>query len=93
MRKIRDILRSYFDGRLSPRQTALALKVSRGAVLRCLDRFQKSGLPYPLPDGLSDLELESRLYPSSVAYTLSRKKPHLAKEECAVIHREMSESA
>lgn len=88
MRKIRDILRSHFDGRLSPRQTALAVRVSRGAVLRCLSRLQKSGLPYPLPDGLSDVALELRLYPSSVANTLSRK-PHLTKEECAVIRREL----
>lgn len=88
MRKIRDILRSHFDGKLSPRQSALAMGVSRGAVLRCLDRFQKSGLPYPLPDGLGDTELEERLYPSSAKNTLSRS-PHLAKEECAVIHREL----
>lgn len=90
MRKIRDILRSHFDGRLSPRQTALALKVSRGAVLRCLDRFRKSGLPYP-PDELGDTELEARLYPASAAGPLSRK-PQLTKEECAVIHRELSKT-
>lgn len=89
MRKIRDILRSHFDGRLSPRQTALALKVSRGAVLRCLGRFRTSSLAYPLPDGLSDTELEARLYPRSAPVGHSRK-PHLTKEECADIHREMS---
>ena len=89
MRKIRDILRSHFDGKLSPRQTALALKISRGAVLRCLGRFRESGLPYPLPDGLGDLELEARLYPSTPTAVLFRK-PHLTKEECAVIHRELS---
>jgi len=91
MRKIRDILRSHFDGRLSPRQTALALKVSRGAVLRCLKRFRTSNLPYPPPDGLSDTELEARLYPSSKVAAHSRK-PHLTKEECAVIHRELSKT-
>ena len=91
MRKIRDILRSHFDGRLSPRQTALALKVSRGAVLRCLDRFRKSGLPYPLPGGLGDLELEAQLYPRSTA-ALPSRKPQLTKEECAVIHRELSKT-
>jgi transposase len=88
MRKIRDILRSHFDGRLSPRQTALAHKVSRGAVLRCLDRFRQSGLPYPLPAGLSDLDLEARLYPSCILNAPSRK-PCLTKEECSVIHREI----
>lgn len=88
MRKIRDLLRSHFDGRLSPRQTALAMGVSRGAVLRCLDRFRKSGLPYPLPDGLGDAVLEARLYPSCADASLPRK-PQLTKEECAVIHREM----
>ena len=89
MRKIRDILRSHIDGRLSPRQTALAMGVSRGAVLRCLDRFRKSGLPYPLPDGLPDLELEARLYPSGVLTAHSRK-PQLTQEDCAAIHRELS---
>ena len=89
MRKIRDILRAHFDGRLSPRQSALALKVSRGAVLRCLDRFRKSGLPYPLPDRLSDLDLEARLYPSTPTTVIFRK-PHLTKEECTVLHRELS---
>ncbi|MDQ3003226.1 MAG: hypothetical protein M3Y08_18445 [Fibrobacterota bacterium] len=89
MRKIRDILRSHFDGRLSPRQSALALKISRGAVLRCLGRFRESGLSYPLPDGLDDLDLETRLYPSTPTAVLFRK-PHLTKEECAVIHRELS---
>lgn len=89
MRKIRDILRSHIDGRLSPRQTALAMGVSRGAVLRCLDRFQKSSLPYPLPDGLSDQELETRLYPAASRRAFARKL-HLTKEECAVIHRELS---
>jgi transposase len=91
MRKIRDILRSHFDGRLSPRQTALALKVSRGAVLRCLDRFRKSGMPYPLPAGLGDMELEARLYPASAVSPLSRK-PQLTKEDCADIHRELSKT-
>lgn len=88
MRKIRDILRSHFDGKLSPRQSALAMGVSRGAVIRCLDRFQKSGLPYPLPEGLGDTELEAQLYPLRTPHTFSRK-PHLSKEECAVIHREL----
>lgn len=92
MRKIRDILRSHFDGRLSPRQAALALKVSRGAVLRCLDRFRKSGLPYPLPDTLGDMELEARLYPASAASPQSRK-PQLTKEECAAIHRELRKTS
>ncbi len=89
MRKIRDILRAHFDGRLSTRQSALALKVSRGAVLHCLERFRESGLFYPLPDGLGDLELEARLYPSTPTAVLFRK-PHLTKEECGVIHRELT---
>jgi transposase len=45
----------------------------------------------PLPDALGDLELEARLYPASAARPLS-KKPQLMKEECAVIHRELSKT-
>lgn len=88
MRKIRDILRSHFDGRLSPRQSALARGISRGAVLRCLERFHKSALSYPLPDELADADLESSLYQSATSVAALRKS-QLTKEECAHIHREI----
>jgi transposase len=64
MRKTRDILRYHLEGGISPTQTARALHVSRGAVLRCIQRFHQSGLAYPLPGDLSDDALEKRLYPS-----------------------------
>ena len=87
MRKIRDILRSHFDGefpRGKPRSP------SRSPAAPCCAASTASGkaaCPIRFPMDLSDMELEARLYPSSVARLPSRK-PHLTKEECAVIHRE-----
>lgn len=62
MQKIRDILRLRFNHQLSPRKIARSLKSSRGAVLRCLQRFSASDLSWPLPDSLTDVQLEKQLY-------------------------------
>jgi len=88
MRKIREILRSRFDGNLSPRQTAHALGVSRGAVLRCLKRFHLSGLPYPLPGEITDKELERTLYPSQATVS-SNGGETLPREKLEHVHKEM----
>lgn len=65
MRKVRDILRYHLAAGLSPARTADALHLSRGAVLQCLQRYGKSGLPWPLPETLTDEALEQTLYPNT----------------------------
>ena len=62
MRKIRDALRLKASG-LSIRRIAASIGVgptSAGAYLR---RARRAGLSWPLPDGLTDDELERRLFP------------------------------
>lgn len=62
MRKIREVLRLKFQG-LTERQIALSVGVARSTVAECLRRCAVAGLVWPLPEALSDTELETRVYP------------------------------
>jgi transposase len=63
MRSIRQILHYRLEKGIGANQTALALKVSKGTVINTLKRFEKSGIPWPLPEEITDTTLEARLYP------------------------------
>lgn len=65
MRQIREILRYHFEKKLSQSQIAGALGVSKGSVNNTLSRFQGSDIAWPLPEGMSDSDLEGRLYLNS----------------------------
>jgi transposase len=63
MRKIKEVLRLTYQGSLSRRQIAHSCQISRSTVADYLERADKAGLSWPLPEGLSDYELEQRLFP------------------------------
>ena len=65
MRRVRELLRYRFEQRMSEGRIAGALGVSKGTVHNTLGRFERSGLVWPLPEGLADDELERLLYPST----------------------------
>jgi len=73
MRKIREVLRLCWEKNLSARQTAESCAVSRGTVRNILDRAERSGLAWPLPDGLDDASLENLLFPSTVPLTVEMR--------------------
>jgi transposase len=62
MRKIRDVLRLHFASRLSNQQIADALRISKTNVFNTLNRFKESELTWPIPDNVSDPELEAVIY-------------------------------
>lgn len=66
MRKIKDVLRLRHTSGLSYRQIAASLQIAYGAVARYLQQAEAVGLSWPLPEGLSDEELEHRLLSSRV---------------------------
>jgi transposase len=84
MRKIRDVLRLAAGG-MSKRQIAASLSVSKTTIRNCLLRAEAAGLAWPLPDDLTDMELEARLYPPP-ASTLQESRPQ---PDWAAIHREL----
>ncbi len=71
MRKIRDALRLHAGG-LSKRQIAVSLNIGRTSAGDYINRASRAGLGWPLPEELSDGDLEALLFPPAVAVS-----PHL----------------
>lgn len=83
MRKIREILRLKQELRLPHRSIARALHVSVGTVSEYLAKAKEQGLSWPLPEELSDSELEARLFPPPPS-SQERAKP-----DFAFVHEEL----
>jgi transposase len=62
MRRIRDCLRLYYESKLSQSQISRTLKISRSTVQDYLSRLTIANLTYDQISGLSDYDLEQRLY-------------------------------
>jgi len=67
MRKIREVLRLSFGGKLTPRLVAQSCGMGRTTVREYLERTRRAGLSWPLPEGLSDRELEALLFAPAVS--------------------------
>ena len=64
MRKIREILRLRFICRCSHEEIAKSVGIGSTTVGECLARLKKANLSWPLPDDLTDEQLEIKLYTS-----------------------------
>lgn len=83
MRKIKEVLRLKASG-LSYRAIARACLIGKETVREYLLRAEEAGVKWPLPEGLSEEELERRLFPGEPV--LIRKE---AEPDWARIHREL----
>ena len=63
MRKIKEILRLSWECGLSKQKIAQSCGVARSTVGDYLMRASAAGLSWPLPEELSEVELETRLFP------------------------------
>ena len=86
MRKIRDMLRLTAAG-MSSRKIAASLSIGGTTVVDCLQRARAVGVGWPLPEDLSDVALEARLFPASTA--LAAIKSRRTKADWPAIHREL----
>ena len=75
MRKIRQVLEYRLSKNISAEQTAQALTISKGSVINYLERFERSKLPWPLPDTLTDTALEEALFPPAPPPRLPIRPP------------------
>jgi len=64
MRKIKEVLRLKWANDLSDRKIAQSCNISRPAVANYVERAEQAGLSWPLPDTLTDAELERLLFPT-----------------------------
>ena len=87
MRKIRDVLRLHARG-LSKRRIADSLTIGRTAVGDYINRARRAGLGWPLPDDVSDVELERRLFPPPRVVSPDRR----ALPDWPVLHRDLRRS-
>lgn len=63
MRTIREVLRLKWQCGLSNRDIAASCRICETAVRGYLSRARQAGLSWPLPDTLTDAQLEARLFP------------------------------
>lgn len=63
MRKIKEVLRLKWSQGLSNRKIAAACGIARPTVGEYLRRAEVAGLTWPLPDDVTDTQLEQRLFP------------------------------
>ncbi len=83
MRKIREVLRLKHSG-LSIRAIARACSIGRETVREYLNRASEAGLSWPLPDELSDKDLEQQLFPAVIKIYGQRSSP-----DWVLIHQEL----
>lgn len=73
MRKIKEILRLCWENGLSARQAALSCGVGRTTIKEYLDRAEKAGLSWPLPEGLDEASLENLLFASTIPLDVPKR--------------------
>ena len=83
MRKIREVLRLKASG-LSSRAIARVCLIGKETVREYLGRAAEAGLTWPLPEGLSEEDLERRLFPRLPVSVRKESEPNWSE-----IHREL----
>ena len=63
MRKIKEVLRLKWEAGLSGRAISQSCGMGRTTVREYLQRAKRAGLGWPLPEGMTDGELERLLFP------------------------------
>ncbi|SPL62510.1 IS21 family transposase [Ochrobactrum soli] len=86
MRQVREILKLRLDVGLSTRVIAKRLGIGETSVRDTVKRLHKEGLTWPLPDTISDSELEQRLYRSTAVKAVRRKQ---VEPDWSVVAREL----
>ncbi len=84
MRKIEEILRLKFEAKLSHRAIAQSCNMSPSTVSAYVTHAKAAGLSWPLPEGMTEEQLEKRMFPG--------KKPgrrKLAQRDWLSVHKEL----
>ena len=84
MRRIREALRLHLHAGLSYNETGRVLKISKSAVGKYVSLARVAGVDCAVADGLTDEELEARLYQPRVA-----RSSHQLAPDFGAIHQEL----
>jgi transposase len=86
MRQAREIIRLKFSASLPTREIARRLGLAPSTVRETLSRLENAGLFWPLPEGISDAELEVALYANRRSKRGHRRLPE---PDWPAVHREL----
>src|SRR6202162_34993 len=84
MRKVKEILRLYWEAGLSRRQIAKSCSLSRSTVSEYIARAEQAGLKHPLPQELDDAAIDAKLFQKAAGNIGIRAMPSMEK-----IHSEL----
>ena len=84
MRRIREALRLHLQGGLSHNEVGRVLKISKRVVGKYVSLARMAGLDSAVADGLSDDDLEARLYRPALA-----RSSHQLAPDFGVVHQEL----
>src|SRR6202049_4729302 len=87
MRQVREIIRLKFSAGISTREIARRLGIAASTVRETLKRFEGAGLGWPLPDGMSDGDLEAALYAN---HGTKRGHRRHAEPDWPTVHRQLN---
>ena len=85
MRKIKDVLRLKYESGRGHGEIARSCGIAHSTVLEYLRRADAAGLCWPLPEPLSDAELERRLFEAQAL----KRDPEIPLPDCQYIHDEL----
>src|SRR6266702_2685075 len=89
MRHVRDVIRLKSAG-MPTREIARRMGTAPSMVRLTIRRFEAAGLTWPLPDDITDAELEARLFAGVGAGTSTRRGHRRQTEpDWAAVHREL----
>lgn len=85
MRKIKEALRLKYEQKFSHRRIAKACHIARPTVGDYLKRAGVAGFSWPLPEGITESQLENALFPK----TANPAFAHLVIPDWAQVHKEL----
>ena len=85
MRKIKEVLRLKYEQKFSNRRIAKACHIARPTVGDYLKRAEEVGISWPLPEGMTESQLENALFPKTANPAFS----HLVIPDWAQVHKEL----
>ena len=86
MRRVREVLRLKLAAGVPAREIARRLALAPSTVRATIERFAAAGLSWPLPEQLTDADLEATLYPDNGTKRGHRRH---VEPDWAMIHREL----
>jgi len=85
MRKIKEVLRLKYEAGRSHGEIARSCGIAHSTVLEYLRRLHAAGLTWPLPEPMSEAELEIRLFSAGAL----KRKPDVPLPDCRYIYDEL----